>query len=115
MPLQFFVVLKHLVLCIYFENQVLSNNIAEKNLDIHWFTPTKASLERGKVYHSHNFEEEFDKVHHRNRQRGPRITRNPRTDRIEYTSVHFGFSRLMETGGLPKEVVRELKKRGLVN
>lgn len=107
--------MKHLVLCIYFENQVLSNNIAEKTLDIHWFTPTKASLERGKVYHSHNFEEEFDEVHHRNRQRGPRITRNPRTDRIEYTSVHFGFSRLMETGGLPKEVVRELKKRGLVN
>jgi hypothetical protein len=37
-----------------------------------------------------------------------------RIDNIEYSTCHFGFSKLKGTGGLSPEVQRQLRSLGLV-
>lgn len=86
----------------------------ESKLQVHWYKPTEKSLQKRVPYHESQFEEEFDQILVKNQQCGGTcICLNARVDFIDYKMVHFGFSKL-KNGGLSKEVLWQLKNRGLI-
>ena len=84
-------------------------------MQVHWFVPTSDSRENEQTFWKHEFEEEMDMVPIRANQRAqPRVRAQPRIDTIDYDMIHFGFSRLLPCGRLPKDVVGELRQFKLI-
>jgi hypothetical protein len=96
--------------------QVLQNLTDTEQLRIHWHEPTAASKSRTSKYESMFYQEEMDNKKISGRQQGRRMYRViPRVDDIEWATVHFGFSKLKNSGGLPAEVLRQLKLLGIIS
>lgn len=100
----------------FFVAQCLANNFHSKQLDIHWFKPTQLSMERGNIFHKFNFKEEHTQIPLKNRQKGGNLIRlQPNTQTVQYAVVHFAFSKLTPSGGLPPQVQRQLKNKELIS
>ena len=95
--------------------QVLQNFTETEQLRIHWYEPTASSKSRTSKYENMFYQEEMDNKKISGRQHGrPMYRVIPRVDDIEWATIHFGFSKLKTSGGLPPEVLRQLKIIGII-
>ena len=80
---------------------MITNDFEEKKIQVHWFRPTLRTQQKEKsAYHRMHYEGEFSEIVARAQQKGRRrITRDARTDWVDYNTVYFGFSKLNPTGG----------------
>lgn len=80
---------------------MIENDFENKKIQIHWFRPTMRTQQKEKTaYHRMLYEGEYNEIVSKAQQKGRRrITRDARTDWVEYSSVYFGFSKLSPTGG----------------
>jgi hypothetical protein len=95
--------------------QVLQNFTDMKKMKIHWYEPTAASRSRTSKYEDMYYQEEMDRQKLKRRQQG-RLTHRliPRIDEIEYDTIHFGFTKLKESGGMHSTVLRQLRLLGII-
>ena len=92
-----------------------SSNDATEEFNIHWYEPTKASRAKGGLFENMFFQEELDNMRIKGRLNGqPRYKLIPRLQDIGWDRVHFGFTKLKSSGGLPREVLTHLKGLGLI-
>jgi hypothetical protein len=100
----------------FFVGEVIDNDIVESIINLRWFAPTKLSKAQcKKETHKMNFELELRPVRCAGqRQNGAVRTRlEQSTQQVSYNKCLFGFSKLMENGGLHAEVQRQLRSHGV--
>ena len=80
---------------------MIQNDFENKEIQIHWFRPTLRTQHKERnAFHKMHYEGDYTEVVAKNQQKGRRrITRDARSDTIQYDSVHFGFNKLTPTGG----------------
>jgi hypothetical protein len=99
----------------FFIAQVLQNFEQERKLKVHWYKPTAASLRRTKLYENMFYQEEMDNMRVKGNFNGkPNYKIIPWVQEFPYETIHFGFTKLKHTGGLPAEVLRQLKMLKLI-
>jgi hypothetical protein len=98
----------------FFIGEVYKNYAQEQKLIISWYEPSLLSKERGNQYHKYCFKEQLIAERNSRNNNGTGGHLKPFRQEIDYACVHFGFSRLLRTGGLPAQVLRELRDLGLV-
>ena len=95
--------------------EVCSVHPEERNLKVHWWTPTSLSRQKQQFFHSMVFAPEMDKVQVKNRIRGAPIWRlSPKIQTIQFNMVYFGFNKMTNDKRLPPEVLRKLRDIGLI-
>ena len=74
--------------------EVCSVHPEERNLKVHWWTPTSLSRQKQQCFHSMVFAPEMDKLQVKNRIRGAPIWRlSPKIQTIQFNMVYFGFNK----------------------
>ena len=81
----------------------------------HWFEPSAASRARTGLFEAMFYQEEFDHMRIKNRQKNKAYTLIPRIQDVAWDQTYFGFSKLKSSGAIPAEVQRQLKMLGLIS
>jgi hypothetical protein len=100
----------------FFLGEIIINNPDTKTFEMQWWKPTAESRKRSAEYKHLCFAAELDKMRIKNKDGKPAFKLIPYLEKtMSYTSIHFGFTRLLPSGELPSEVLRKLKSLSLVS